>query len=94
MKNIHQPIKEIMKYYAIKLENETASLVINKEAIESEGEAKEFLSFLETMCNTIAVDAKESVVVLNQPIHTTDAEKVCDIMEDYIEGLGYGHLID
>ena len=30
---------------------------------------------------------------LRQPIHTTDAEKVCDVIEDFIEKLGYGHLL-
>lgn len=94
MKNIHQPILDIMKYYASELGRETVKSVIKKQAIESEDEAKEILIFLDEMCSKVSVDAKENVIILNQPIHTSDAEKVCDVIEDYIEELGYGNLID
>jgi hypothetical protein len=94
MKNIHQPILDIMKYYAAELGSETVKVVMEKQAIESEDEAKEILIFLDEMCSKVSIDAKDNVVVLNQPIHTSDAEKVCDVIEDYIEELGYGNLID
>jgi hypothetical protein len=94
MKNIHQPILDIMKYYAAELGSETVKVVMEKQAIESEDEAKEILIFLDEMCSKVSIDAKDNVVVLNQPIHTSDAEKVCDVIEDYIEVLGYGNLID
>lgn len=94
MKNMHQPILDIMKHYAGELGSETVKVVLEKRAIESVDEAKEVLHFLDEMCNKVSIDAKENVVVLNQPIHTSDAEKVCDVIEDYIEELGYGNLID
>lgn len=94
MKNIHQPIKDIMSHYASNPENINVLAVLEKESIDSEQEAKAVLAFLDLMSDKIAEDAKSNVVVLQQPIHTTDAEKICDVIEDYIEELGYEHLIE
>jgi len=93
MKNIHQPIKDILSYYANILKNERVIEILNKESIDSKNEAKELYLFLEPMCNKIAEDAKNGTTVLRQPIHTTDAEKICNIIEDYIEEIGYENLI-
>ena len=94
MKNIHQPIKDIMKHYAAELEDEKILSVLQKESIDSESEAKDVLVFLDSMCKRIAIDAKRNVIILHQPVHTTDAEKICNVIEDYIEDLGYGHLLE
>ncbi|TMO00088.1 hypothetical protein [Pseudoalteromonas sp. S558] len=94
MKNIHQPIKDIMSYYASSLENKNVLAILEKQSIDSEQEAKEVITFLDLMSDKIAEDSKANVVVLQQPIHTTDAEKICDVLEDYIEELGYEHLIE
>ena len=93
MKNIHQPIKDIMSYYALKIENRNVLAILKKESIDSEQEAKEILTFLNSMCDKISEDAKENINVLHQPIHTTDAEKICDIIEDYVE-IGCNVCID
>ncbi|MET1257593.1 hypothetical protein [Aliikangiella maris] len=93
MKNIHQPIKDIMSYYASNLENKSVLEILEKQSIDSEQEAKEVIAFLNLMSDKIAEDSKDNIVVLQQPIHTTDAEKICDVIEDYIEELGYEHLI-
>ncbi|QFT53278.1 hypothetical protein [Microbulbifer sp. THAF38] len=89
MKNIHQPIKDIMSYYAQKLSNQKVLNILQKDSIESEDEAKDILLFLDSMCTEIAQDAQNNVVVLRQPIKTSDAEKICDVIEDYIEEIGY-----
>ena len=94
MKNIHQPIKDIMRHYATELKDEKILSVLQKESIDSESEAKDVLVFLDSMCKKIAIDAKENVIILHQPVHTTDAEKICNVIEDYIEDLGYGHLLE
>lgn len=94
MKNIHQPIKDIMFYYASHPEDSTILAILKKESIDSEQEAKDVLTFLNLMYNKIAEDAKNNVVVLKQPIHTIDAEKICDVMEDYIEDQGYEYLVE
>lgn len=94
VKNIYQPIKDIMKHYAVELGDDNVLSVLDKESIDSESEAKNILVFLDSMCNRIAIDAKKNVVILHQPVHTTDAEKICDIIEDHIEDLGYGHLLE
>lgn len=94
MKNIHQPIKDLMRHYAEELHDEKVLSVLRKESIDSESEAKDILDFLDSMCKKIATDAKNNVVILRQPIHTTDAEKICSIIEDQIEELGYGHLFE
>jgi len=93
MKNIHQPIKDIMSYYATKLENKNVQVVLKNESISSEQEAKDVLLFIDLMCKKIAEDEKKNVIVLHQSIRTTDAEKICDVIEDYIEELGYEYLI-
>ncbi len=93
MKNIHQPIKDIMRHYAEKLSDNAIHSILEKEQISDESEAKQVLIFLDKMCDQIAIDSKENYVILNQPVHTTDAEKICDVIEDHIEALGYGHLL-
>ncbi len=94
MKNIHQPIKDIMSYYASNLKNKNILVILEKESIDSEQEAKEVLTFLDLMSDKIVADSKDNVVVLQQQIHTTDAEKVCDVIEDYIAELGYEYLME
>jgi len=47
------------------------------------------ISFLAVMSEQVAIDANNKVTVLRQIVCTTDAEKVCDVIEDYIESLGY-----
>ncbi|WP_444929443.1 hypothetical protein ACJJIF_16625 [Microbulbifer sp. SSSA002] len=91
MKNIHQPIKDIISYYASKLSNQEVLDILQKNSIESKREAKDILLFLDSMCIEISKDAQNNTLVLRQPIKTVDAEKVCDIIEDYIEAIGYGN---
>jgi len=94
VKNIHQPVKDLMRYYAEEIGDEKALSVLRKESIDSESEAKDILAFLDSMCEKIAIDSKSNTVVLRQPVHTTDAEKILSIIEDLIEELGYGHLLE
>ena len=83
-----------MAYYAKKLGAVEVQKILGKESIDSEHEAKSILNFLDQMCPKVAEDAANGVVVLNQVVHTTDAEKVCNVIEDYIEEAGYGNLLD
>ncbi len=94
MKNIHKPIIDFMAYYAKQLNDETVLRVLSNLSINTEDEAKRVLSFLEIMCDHVIEDAKNNVVVLNQSVCTSDAEKVCDVIEDYIEEIGYEHLVE
>lgn len=94
MKNIHKPIIDFMVYYAGKLQDESVLSILNKLSIENEGEAKSILVFLNSMCDHVVEDSKNGVVVLNQAVCTSDAEKVCDVIEDYIEEIGYEHLVE
>ena len=89
MNHVNDPMKKIMAHYAKELDDKAVLSILEKGAIESEDEAKDTLSFLDSMCDRIAEDTEAGIVVLNQPIHTTDAEKICDAIEDYIEELGY-----
>ena len=93
MKNIHQPIIDIMRHYAEKLSDNAVLSILEKEQISNEMESKQVLKFLDTMCDQIAIDSKEDYVILNQPVYTTDAEKIFDVIKDHIEALGYGHLL-
>ncbi len=83
-----------MLHYAAELKNESVLSILKKESVDNETEARDVLTFLDSMCAKIATDAKENVIVLHQPIHTTDAEKICDVIEDYLEELGYEDLIE
>jgi hypothetical protein len=94
MKKIHKPILDFMSHYARKFEDDVVLSVLDKLAIENEEEAIKVLSFLNTMCDHVATDANNNMVVLNQTVCTADAEKVCDAIEDYIEEIGYEHLVE
>jgi len=94
MKNIHKPIIDFMYQYAEKINDKGALTLIKRLSIDSESEAKNMLTFLELMCSHVLEDSKDNVVILNQPVCTSDLEKVCDVIEDHIEDIGYEHLID
>ncbi len=94
MKNIHKPILDFMSYYAKKLGDDNVISVLDKLSIDNEDEAKKLLSFLNEMCSHVKQDSSNNVVVLNQVVCTSDAEKVCDIIEDYIEEIGYENLVE
>ena len=89
MKNFHPPILTLLKHYAAAAKDAEIVELLNKGEVESEQEAKVLYAFLSTMCELVAADAKKGVVVLNQPVHTTDAEKVCEVVEDYLNDRGY-----
>ncbi len=46
------------------------------------------------MCDHVLEDSKNNVEVLNQAVCTSDAEKVRDVIEDYIEEAGYEYLVE
>lgn len=94
MKNIHKPIIDFMVFYAEKLNDNAVLSVLNKLSIDTEDEAKSVLAFLDSMCEIVVEDSKNKVVVLNQAVCTSDAEKVCDVIEDYVEEAGFAHLVD
>lgn len=89
MKTLHKPILDIMTYYAEKFESKEVMGILKKMSVDDEVEAKAMVKFLGDLCDAVAEDSEAGVVVLNQPIHTVDAEKVCDVMYDYLDGLGY-----
>lgn len=89
MKTLHKPIFEIMVHYAEKLENKEVVDILKKMSVDDEIEANAMVKFLDDLCDAVAEDSKAGVAVLNQPIHTVDAEKVCDVMYDYLDDLGY-----
>lgn len=93
MKNIQPLIKKFMAHYASEFDAIEIQKILAKESIDSKDEAKSIIDFLNRMCPKVAEDAKKNVRVLNQVVHTTDAEKVCNEMEDYIEEIGYGDLL-
>lgn len=93
MKSMNATTAEFIMHYARELKNDSIVAVLQKGAVETEEEAKVLLDFLESMCDRVKLDSKSNVVVLRQPVHTTDAEKVCNVVCDYIEGLGFGHLV-
>ena len=89
MKNFHPPILRILRHYANIADASEVVNVLNKATVDSAHEARVLYEFLGTLCDLVAADAKKGVVVLNQPIETADAEKVCEVVEDYLNELGY-----
>jgi len=94
MKNIHQSILDFVLYYAQKLKNEVVLSVLTKQKIDNEAEARAVLLFLNDMSNRVIIDVKHDVVVLNRKVQTSDAEKVCNVVEGYIEDSGYAYLVE
>lgn len=94
MKNIHKPILDFMSYYAKKLRDDGVISVLDKLSVDNKDEAKKLLSFLDKMCSHVKEDSINNAVVLNQVVCTSDAEKVCDIIEDYIGKIGYKNLVE
>ncbi|MDV2080397.1 hypothetical protein [Marinobacter xestospongiae] len=93
MKNIHKPIADFMAFYATKLNDDAVLSVLNKLSIDTEDEAKSVVAFLDAMCKQVLEDSKTKIVVLSQTVCTSDAEKVCAVVEDCIEAAGYRHLV-
>ena len=93
MKNFHPPIIEFMNHYAAVTESATVQGILDKRSVDSEAEARAMLEFLDLMCSRVAEDTKRGVVVGNQRVVTSDAEKVCEAVESYLEELGYDDLM-
>lgn len=94
MKNIDSTIIDFLSHYANALNATGIKSILDKSAVETDEEASELLDFLEEMCAQVKTDAGEEVIVLRQPVTTYDAEKVCSVVEDYLENAGFGHLLD
>ena len=92
MKDFHPPILKLLRHYATAANASEVLVLLSKGAVDSAHEAKLLYDFLATFCELVAVDAQSEVTVLNQPIHTTDAEKVCEVVEDYLNELGYEQI--
>lgn len=94
MRDLHPPILQLLGYYARKTNSQPVLAILAKRDIDDEAEAKELLAFLDVMSDAIAVDAKSQVAVLeNEHVHTSDAVKVSEVIESYLEARGYGHLL-
>lgn len=94
MKNINQTIRKLLDHYAKELNDKVLIDILKKEAINSEEEAKSVIKFLDGLCDRVRQDAKSGVVVLNQTVHTSDAEKVYEVMSDYVASAGYEYLLE
>ena len=94
MNKIHTPTLEFLSYYADTLNSVEVKDILNKKRINTEHEAKSLLKFLDEMCVQVAKDTNAGVVVLRQKVATYDAEKVCSVIEDYLEDIGYGYLTE
>ena len=80
-----------LKNYILHYSNE---LNLKIEEIASEKEAKELLSFVDSMCDQSAIDMKEKRIVLGHPANTYEAEKATMAIQDFIEDSGFEYLID
>lgn len=93
MKNIHTPILQIMRHYAIVLDDQDILRILEKLVVEQESEALALLAFLDRMCDRMKPDIQAGVHLLAEPLASSDAEKICMTVQDYLEDNGYGYLI-
>src|ERR1044071_7043661 len=94
MKNFHSPVRKLIEYYARKSGAQLVLSLLAKGDVSNETEAKALLDFLEVMSEAVAVDARNHVSVLeNEIVHTSDAVKISDLVESYLEERGFGHLL-
>lgn len=95
MKYINNTDKSLIQFYSNKLNNIKIQQILKKDSIETESEAKEMLEFLDKMGDCVVVDEKNGVSVIdNETVHISDVIEIFSAFHDYIEELGYGHLID
>ncbi len=93
MNKIDGYIKDYILYYANELGLKIDEILF-KEKIYSEQEAKDLLSFVDTMCDQSTLDMKEKKIVLGHPANTYEAEKATMAIQDFIEDSGFEYLID
>lgn len=94
MKDFHKPILLLMAHYAEATRSTQVQRILAKASVDSDDEARALLAFLDVLCQRVAEDARRQVMVLNQPVHPADAETVCEVVQSYLEGAGYAHLLD
>ena len=93
MNKIDGYLKNYILHYSNEL-NLKIEEIVCKEKIASEKEAKELLSFVDSMCDQSANDMKEKRIVLGHPVNTYEAEKATMAIQDFIEDSGFEYLID
>ncbi len=93
MNKIEGYIKDYILYYANELGLKIDE-ILSKEKISSEQEAKDLLSFVDSMCDQSNIDMKEKKMVLGHPANTYEAEKATMAIQDFVEDSGFEYLID
>lgn len=94
MRNFHSPVQKLIEHYARKSDDQLVLSLLAKGDVSNETEAKALLDFLEVMSDAVAMDARNHVSVLgNEMVHTSDAVKICQLVESYLEERGFGHLL-
>ncbi|OZG70001.1 hypothetical protein BTA51_28140 [Hahella sp. CCB-MM4] len=94
MNNMDEYIKKYVNHYAEIVGSQNISSIISKGAVSSEDEARELISFIDTMCRQSQSDEAAGKTVLGYPAKTYDAEKAAMILEELIEDCGFDYLID
>jgi hypothetical protein len=94
MKNFHPPIQKLIEHYARKTKSKQILEILSKGDVSTEADAQALFEFLDVMSDAIGVDAQNNVSVLeNERVHTSDAVKVSEVVESYLEQRGFGHLL-
>lgn len=93
MKDIHAPILQIMRHYANVLDDQETLHILEKLTVDQESEARALLAFLDRMCDRMKPDIQAGMHLLAEPLASSDAEKICMTVQDYLEDKGYGYLV-
>ncbi len=92
--NIHEPIVDLVNFYAQELNDEVAKKVVGLGKIENETEAVCVLKFCDKMFDLAIKYEAEKKDVLGVPAKVYDAEKAYSILSDLVSEQGFDHLIE
>ncbi len=93
MINIHNPVKELIQFYAEELGDKTIIKVLEAGHITNESEANCILNFCDSMFDLAVKYESENKSVLGEPAKIYDVEKAYSVLNDIVSEEGFDYLI-
>jgi len=91
---IHQPIKDLVHFYAERLDDQLTPRIVDAESITTEEDARHVLDFCENMFELAMRLEHERVLFSGQPVKAYDAEKAHSVLSDLVSESGFEYLIE
>jgi type II secretory pathway component GspD/PulD (secretin) len=92
--SVHEPIKQIVRFFADRLSEPKIIEIVESGTVRGEAEARQLLSFIDRMLDLAVELREERELVLGEPIHLYDLEKTAIVLQNLVAKAGFEELMD